>query len=156
MPVDKFGRNGDRTTTVYTEINIANLTNSFLRRDGGNTAIGAIKNLSDPLTNQDVATKNYAAGGVVSGDIKLNVGSDFVRSLGCNDPTAGKKFTLLLGTDTNMLTYTMPNSGLPVPIKIKTDVGFAILIDELPYASLTGMKYYAVDLLILISIQSRM
>ena len=31
MPVDKFGRNGDRTTTVYTGKNIANLTNSFLR-----------------------------------------------------------------------------------------------------------------------------
>ena len=66
MPVDKFGRNGDRTTTVYIGINIANLTNSFLRRDGGNTAIGAIdmnshiiKNVADPLSNQDVATKNY-------------------------------------------------------------------------------------------------
>ena len=116
MTVDKFGRNGDRTTTVYTEINIANLTNSFLRRDGGNTAIGAIhmnsniiKNISDPLSNQDVATKNYvytnaftAAGGVVSGDIKLHVGSDLVRSLGCNDLTTGKKFTLLLGTNTNI------------------------------------------------------
>ena len=42
MPVDKFERNGDRTTTVYTGINIENLTNSFLRRDEGNTAIGAI------------------------------------------------------------------------------------------------------------------
>ena len=31
-----------------------------------------------------------------------------------------------------MLTYSVPNSGLPVPIKIKTDVGFAMLIDELP------------------------
>ena len=31
-----------------------------------------------------------------------------------------------------MLTYTKPNSGLPVPIKIKTDVGFGILINELP------------------------
>ena len=68
----------------------------------------------------------------MSGDIKLNVGSDLVRSLGCNDLSAGKKFTLLLGTDTNMLTYSVPNSGLPVPIKIKTDVGFAILTDELP------------------------
>ena len=42
MPVYKFGRNGDRTTTVYTGLNIANLTNSVLRRDGGNIAIAAI------------------------------------------------------------------------------------------------------------------
>ena len=31
-----------------------------------------------------------------------------------------------------MLTYFVPNSGLPVPVKIKTDVGVAILNDELP------------------------
>ena len=56
MPVDKFGRNGDRTTTVYTAINIANLTNTSLRKDGGNIAIGTIdmnsdiiKNVADPL-----------------------------------------------------------------------------------------------------------
>ena len=42
MPVDKFGRNGDRATPVYIVINIANLNNSFLRRDGGNTTIGTI------------------------------------------------------------------------------------------------------------------
>ena len=42
MPVDKFGRNGDRATPVYTGINIINLTNTFLRRDEGNIAIGAI------------------------------------------------------------------------------------------------------------------
>ena len=84
MPVDKFGRNGNRTATVYTGLNIANLSNSFLRRDGGNTAIGAIdmnsniiKNVSDPMSHQDVATKNdvdthaiTTAGGVVSGTIK--------------------------------------------------------------------------------------
>ena len=98
-----------------------------------------IKNVSNPVSNQDVATNNYVdtkafttAGGVVSGDIKLSVGADLVRSLGCNDLSAGKKFTLPLGTDTNLLTYTIPNSGLPVPIKIKTDVGFGILINELP------------------------
>ena len=55
-----------------------------------------------------------------------------VRSLRCNDLSTGKKFTLLLGTDTNVLTYAIPSSGLPVPIKIKTDVGFGILINELP------------------------
>ena len=42
MPVDKFRRKVI-TTTVYTGINIANLTNSYLRRDEGNTAIGAIE-----------------------------------------------------------------------------------------------------------------
>ena len=42
MPVNKFGRNGDRTTPVYFGINIANLTNSFIRRNGGNTGIEAI------------------------------------------------------------------------------------------------------------------
>ena len=31
-----------------------------------------------------------------------------------------------------MLSYSVPNSGLPVPVKIKTDVGLAILINELP------------------------
>ena len=155
---------------IYTGLNIANLTNSFLRRDEGNTAIGAIamnsniiKNTANPVPNQDFTTYNYVdtnafttAGGVVSGDIKLSVGSDLVRSLGCNDLSAGKKFTLLLGTDTNMLPYSVPNSGLPVPIKIKTDVGFAILIDELPICVLAGVKYYAVDPSIWISIQSRM
>ena len=131
MPVDKFGRNGD---IVYTVVIIANLTNSSLRREGGNTAIGAIdvnshiiKNVANPLSNQDVASKNYVdtnafttAGGVVSGDVILNVGSDLVRNLGCNNLTAGKKFTLLLGTDTNMLSYSLPDPQLPVPIKIKT------------------------------------
>ena len=66
MPADKFGRNGYRTTAIYTGINTANVTNSFLRRDGSNAAIGAIdmncntiKNVAKPLSNQDVATKNY-------------------------------------------------------------------------------------------------
>ena len=99
------------------------------------------------MSNQDVATTNYVdthafttAGGVVSDDRKLSVGSDLLRSLGCNDLSAGMKFTVLLGTDTNMLTYTIPNSGLPVPIKIKT----------------AGTKYYVVYPSIWISIQSRM
>ena len=91
------------------------------------------------MSNQDVASKNYldinaftTASGVVSGDIKLNVGSDLVRRLGCNDFITGKKFTLLLETDTNMLSYSVPDSQFPVPIKIETDGGFLILINQQP------------------------
>ena len=43
-----------------------------------------------------------------------------------------RSLPLLLGSNKNMLSYSVPNSGLPVPVKIKTDVVFAILIDELP------------------------
>ena len=124
MPIVKFGRNDGRTTAVYAGINTGNVTNSFLRRDRGNTATGAIgmisniiKNVADPLSNQDVATKNYVhknafttAGGVVSDDIKLNVVSDLVRSIGCNNLITGKKFTLLLGTDTTMLLYSLSDA----------------------------------------------
>ena len=146
MPVNEYGRNGDRTTTVYTRINIANLTNSFLRRDGGNTAIEAIDMNSNIIQNmyrihcqikmlqrKIMWTQTLLLLlAVLSDDIKLYVGSDLVRSLGCNDLTTGKKFTLPLGTERNMLTYSMPNSGLPVPIKIKAGVCFGILINELP------------------------
>ena len=66
MPVGNFWINGDRATSVYTGINVANLTKSFLRRDGSNTTIGAIdinsniiKNVADPLSNQEVASNNY-------------------------------------------------------------------------------------------------
>ena len=64
--------------------------------------------------------------------MKLNVDSDLIRSIGCNNVTTGKKFTLLLGSDTNMLSYYLLDSGLPLPVKIKTDEGFAILINQLP------------------------
>ena len=54
-----------------------------------------------------------------------------VRSLGCNNLITGKKFTLLLGTDANMMSYFLPDSQLNISIKIKTDGGFIILINQL-------------------------
>ena len=144
MPVDKFERNGNRATPVYTVIYIANLTNTFLSRDGGNTAIGAIdmnsniiKNVADPLSNQDVVTNNYihtyafsTAGDVVSGDVVVSIGSDLVRILECDNLSAGKTFILMLGSYSNILTYSIPKPFVLTPIELKTDAGFVILIDQ--------------------------
>ena len=142
MPVDKFGRNGDRATPVYAGTNIANLTNTFLIRDGGNTAIGAIdmnsniiKNVADPLSTQDVVTKNYihthafSTAGFVSGDVVLRIDSDLLRILGCNNLSASKKFILILGSYSNMLTYSIPKPFVLTSIELRTDAGFVILID---------------------------
>ena len=41
-------------------------------------------------------------------------------------------FTLLMGKDTNMLSYSLLVSGLPVPVKIKTDGCFAFFTNQLP------------------------
>ena len=137
MPVDKCRRNVDRATSVYTGMNLANLRNRFLRRDGGNTVIGAIdmhsnifKKVTDLLSNENVAIQNYVDknaittdGGIVYDDIKLSVVSNLIGSLRCNDLTTGKKFTLLLGKDTNVLSYFLPDSHLPEPIQIKTEAG---------------------------------
>ena len=105
-----------------------------------------IKNVANPLSNQEVATKNYVdtnavttTGGVVYGDIKLNVGSDLSSSLGCNDLTTGKKFTLLLGTDTYMITYSEPDSQLKVPIRYKLMKGLSSRLISYLYATLVRM-----------------
>ena len=62
-----------------------------------------IKNVTDPLSNQDVVTENYihthafsTAGGVVSGDVVLWIGYDLIRILRCDNLSAGKKFILMV------------------------------------------------------------
>ena len=67
----------------------------------------------------------------MSGDIKLNVGSDLVRSLRCNDLTTGKKFTLLLGSDKYTIVF-HTQFRIASACQDKTDGGFAILINQLP------------------------
>ena len=90
------------------------------------------------MPNQDIATKNYVdthafttAGGVVSGDIKLGVGSDLVRSLGCIDLSAGEKFTLLPGSDKNMLTYSVHNLSPHITATLDTETFKASLTNYL-------------------------
>ena len=90
------------------------------------------------MSNQDVATKNYVdtnplttAGGVVSGDIKVNFGSDLIRSIGCDYVGACKKFTLLLGSQSNTLSFSLLNPPTQkIPVKLKAVGGFVILIEQ--------------------------
>ena len=89
------------------------------------------------MSNQDVVTKNYihthafsTAGGIVSGDVVLRIGSELIRILGCDDLSAGEKFILMMGSYLNMLTYSIPKPFVSTPIELKTDAGFVILIDR--------------------------
>ena len=90
--------------------------------------------MADPLSIQDVATMS----GITTARrycvwwYKLDVGFDLIRSLGCSSLSTGEKFTLVLGTDSNILSYSLPDSQLKAAIKLKTDGGFVILINQQP------------------------
>ena len=76
MPVDKFGRSGKYNSVITEGVSLSYIGNTFLRRDGTNTATGSINmigntltNVSDPVKAQVIATKNYVDGKVnKSGD----------------------------------------------------------------------------------------
>ena len=67
----------------------------------------------------------------MSRDVVLRIGSDFVRILGCDNLSACKTFILMLGSYSNMLTYSIPKTFVLTPIELKTDAGFVILIDQM-------------------------
>ena len=72
MPVDKFGRMSD-TKTRDTGVSLTYINNNYIRSDGTTPVSGSIDmrgntlyNVSNPVNQQDVATKEYAdqVGGV--------------------------------------------------------------------------------------------
>ena len=75
MGVDQFGRS-DKSMVVTKGVSLSYIGNNFLRRDGTNTATGSINmtgntltNVSNPVHDQDITTKNYVDGKVSkSGD----------------------------------------------------------------------------------------
>ena len=101
---DIFGSSGNTISSLYDDdidfnydgvdsgIDVTQITNAFLRRDGGNTATGDLNldshkiiNLSEPTSNTDAATKAYVdskssvsgaylplTGGTMSENIDMN------------------------------------------------------------------------------------
>ena len=83
MPVDKFGRGLDTTTNTRDGVSLTYINNNFLRRDGMNTATGSVNmvgntltNVSNPVNDQDVATKSYVDVYAGGGDGKVNKSGD--------------------------------------------------------------------------------
>ena len=98
-----------------------------------------ITKVSDPVSNQDVATKNYVdsnafttTDGTVPSVILINVDSGSKGFLGCLNLDKGKEFMLLLGTCSNTIEYSRnkPDSVVPAPVKLNTSEGFVILINS--------------------------
>ena len=73
----------------------------------------------------------------MSGDVVLRIGSDLVRILECDDLSAGMNFILMLWSYSNMLSYSVPKPFVSIPIELKTDAGFVILIHQ--YVVLVGL-----------------
>ena len=126
MPVDKFGHTdiGMTQRIVAGGVTVSQVDETFLRRDGANSATEDIDldshklvNVLDPTGLQDAATKNYVdtiglkklskSGDTVNGN--LLVASSAVpnvnRMLGCIDLLEGQRFSLLLGNDGNKISY---------------------------------------------------
>ena len=92
MPVDKFGRRDYRPTqTLVSEttavVSLSQMNDTFLRRDGTNTAVGTINmtgntftNVSSPVKDYDAANKAYVdnnagiskTGGEMLGHLDMN------------------------------------------------------------------------------------
>jgi hypothetical protein len=125
MVVDKFGRTDNASSSsnyvVSGGITPSQATNTFLRRDGGNTATADINldshrlvNVADPTNNKDAANKEYVdalkvskTGDIMTGDLTFTTsGPNTIRNVGCQSVTDGQNFNLWLGSHNVRLAYT--------------------------------------------------
>jgi hypothetical protein len=122
-------------------LNLTQVSDLFLQRDGSNTATGDINldshklvNVRNPAADQDAATKKYVddaknnkvsrSGDTMSGDLMLSIGSNHLRELGCSDLNANSGFSLVLGSDRNKI-----KCRLSHPIAVETTNGLVIKLE---------------------------
>jgi len=116
MPIHKFGRTnvGISQRVVSGGVTSTQVNNTFLRRDGENTATANIDmtshkliNVLDPVDDQDIATKHYVDNklnlNTLTENLILSVGADTLRSLGCMDLSENKGFSIFLGSIMNQI-----------------------------------------------------
>jgi hypothetical protein len=135
MPVDKFGRS-DANRVISGGITLSQANNSFLRRDGTNTASADINldshkliNVAAPTNIKDAVNKEYAdakvskTGDTMTGDLTFTTtGANTVRNVGCQSVGSGQNFNLWLGTPNVRLAYT----DLLKYLQLLIDGGFQI------------------------------
>ena len=151
MSVTKFGTTSNNVfTTTFkplTGVNVAEINNLFLRRDGANNATGEldmnnhrISNLADPTEPLDSVNKRFLDnttvsrnGDTMSGNLIFKVGNKPAITIGCNDLKDNKRFNVLLGSAYNLLQY-----QTRLPVIIQTSDGFTVRVGDNDVAQFTS------------------
>jgi len=148
MSVDKFGRSSFRPVSGRSGLSLRIVNNNFLRRDGTNTVTGPInmnghklKNASDPMDDQDVATKSYVdsieaadkvskSGDTMTGNLILALDTDTSRILGCTYLRRGTRFSLAIGHIRNRFEFRSPllNTEDQSPLTLETTHGLLVRV----------------------------
>ena len=100
-----------------------------VRSGGGSQCDGAASRggVSTAYVDQRDAMRVLKAGDIMSGDLRLNVGTDTVRLLGCTDLSAGKGFSFALGNIQNLLQFgVIAPPRTQIPVTMETTHGFLV------------------------------
>src|SRR6218665_2232658 len=82
---------------------------------------------STTYVDSKVALRVLKAGDTMTGDLRLNVGTDPLRLLGCTDLTSGKGFSIALGNVQNQLQFAViPVGQTQTPVTMETTHGFLV------------------------------
>ena len=103
-----------------------------IRSGGGRLCNGAASRggVSTAYVDQQDALRVLQAGDMMTGDLRLNVGGDAGRLLGCTDLTFGKGFSLALGNLQNQLQFAVvAPPQAQIPVTMETTHGFLVRSD---------------------------